>query len=391
MAKKELPHQVKDLDGKIFGRITVLGFYKIINHLAIWKCRCSCGIVKYIPSRRLLSQGVKSCGCLRNESAGSRYKELKGKVFTRLKVLERIGSNKRGSALWLCECRCGNKVRVPSGSLLSGNTRSCGCLGPDMLSKTSLKDLTGQVFGRLVVLKRDLTRGRKPTKWLCRCRCGSTTSVLSRSLLDSATKSCGCLHREMVSNYFFKDLTGEKFGKLEVLRYIKHNGLVRWVCRCECGNETSVNGGSLTSGNTRSCGCSRGFISEGNLKRNVKKNFGNMFSIYTNCRPAFLKGLEYDIYIPDLNLAIEYNGIQHYKYNTYFHKNKQEFKEQKKRDLRKKRLSDKNGINLLIIKYKDQHVEEDVTELIIDYMEDLLPFVNTSWKSLLNSIINSFR
>ena len=51
-------------------------------------------------------------------------------------------------------------------------------------------------------------------------------------------------------------LVGERFGRLVV---VNHIGTLRrksrWVCRCDCGKSVTVNGGSLTSGNTSSCGC----------------------------------------------------------------------------------------------------------------------------------------
>lgn len=57
-----------------------------------------------------------------------------------------------------------------------------------------------------------------------------------------------------------KDLSGQKFGKLEVISLCgkdkEHKAL--WLCYCECGKETIVIGSNLTKGNTVSCGCSRG-------------------------------------------------------------------------------------------------------------------------------------
>lgn len=53
------------------------------------------------------------------------------------------------------------------------------------------------------------------------------------------------------------DLSGNRYGKLVVLRY-SHNDNRRksyWVCRCDCGNETVVSGSNLKSGNSSSCGC----------------------------------------------------------------------------------------------------------------------------------------
>ena len=56
----------------------------------------------------------------------------------------------------------------------------------------------------------------------------------------------------------FKDLTGQRFGKLMVVSraddYIKPNGnkIVQWRCVCDCGNEVVVRGEYLKSGHTKS-------------------------------------------------------------------------------------------------------------------------------------------
>lgn len=52
------------------------------------------------------------------------------------------------------------------------------------------------------------------------------------------------------------DLTGQKFGRLTVLSYAEtRNGRARWLCRCDCGKEKTVDTASLKSGKTKSCGC----------------------------------------------------------------------------------------------------------------------------------------
>lgn len=57
------------------------------------------------------------------------------------------------------------------------------------------QDLTGQRFGRLVIDGYAGVRGagRGQTIWLCRCDCGSTTSVAAGHLRCGHTRSCGCL------------------------------------------------------------------------------------------------------------------------------------------------------------------------------------------------------
>ena len=56
-------------------------------------------------------------------------------------------------------------------------------------------DLTGQSFSRLTVV--GLVR-RGPRHWLCKCSCGKDAEVRQDRLLAGRTKSCGCLHRELM-------------------------------------------------------------------------------------------------------------------------------------------------------------------------------------------------
>ena len=52
------------------------------------------------------------------------------------------------------------------------------------------------------------------------------------------------------------DLTGQRFGRLTVLRPAENVGTrTAWLCRCDCGRETVVLTSRLRSGHTRSCGC----------------------------------------------------------------------------------------------------------------------------------------
>lgn len=67
---------------------------------------------------------------------------------------------------------------------------------------TRVRDLTGGVFGRLLVIKRveDLVapRGIKELRWECLCECGSYTICRGKTLKNGYVKSCGCLRRETV-------------------------------------------------------------------------------------------------------------------------------------------------------------------------------------------------
>lgn len=83
---------------------------------------------------------------------------------------------------------------------------------------------------------------------------------------------------------------------------------------------------------------------------------------FVKARPDFLRNpvtkenLELDLYNEELGLAIEYNGIQHYKYNSFMHKNSSDrFQNQQYRDLIKQDLCQKAGIKLIIVPYTIPH------------------------------------
>lgn len=66
------------------------------------------------------------------------------------------------------------------------------------------KDLTGQRFGRLVVIEEVKKRKNGRILWKCNCDCGNTKEIYGNALLRGSTKSCGCLHTEIVSERFRK-------------------------------------------------------------------------------------------------------------------------------------------------------------------------------------------
>lgn len=67
---------------------------------------------------------------------------------------------------------------------------------------SKLKDLTGQRFGRLTVIaKAPIVRYRDQARWECVCDCGGKTTTWGRALRIGDVKSCGCLHRDVVTRH----------------------------------------------------------------------------------------------------------------------------------------------------------------------------------------------
>lgn len=67
-----------------------------------------------------------------------------------------------------------------------------------------IKDLTGMKFGRLTVIGRaanfERSDGGIRIKWLCKCECGNECEALGENLVRGATQSCGCLRTERFKN-----------------------------------------------------------------------------------------------------------------------------------------------------------------------------------------------
>lgn len=111
-------------------------------------------------------------------------------------------------------------------------------------------DLTGEVCGRLTVLEYAGNNARSQAQWLCRCGCGSEKVVDGYNLRKGLVQSCGCSKR--------LDRTGHRYGMLTALSCegsTKDSRVLKWRCRCDCGNIVSVLANSISTGLTKSCGC----------------------------------------------------------------------------------------------------------------------------------------
>ena len=72
-----------------------------------------------------------------------------------------------------------------------------------------------------------------------------------------------------MSDYAYRDLLGQRFGRLTVIRkttWRKYNGSVVWECRCDCGGTASVPSVDLVTGNTVSCGCRQAEVRAANAR-----------------------------------------------------------------------------------------------------------------------------
>lgn len=109
--------------------------------------------------------------------------------------------------------------------------------------------MSHEKYNKLTIIKDLPSRGGKRYV-LCRCECGKEKEIRRQSVVSGSTKSCGsgvCVGR-------VNDLTGNKYGKLTVQKYLKIvNGRAIFNCLCDCGKECEVEGHRLLQNNVVTC------------------------------------------------------------------------------------------------------------------------------------------
>lgn len=285
---------------------------------------------------------------------------LIGQKFGRLTVLK--DSNKRsknGSIYWTCQCDCGNIKDILGTQLISGQTKSCGCIRKEKASN----HLVGQHIGRITVLK-DLNQLNNDHRkiYFCKCDCGNYINLNSHYLLNSIEPSCGCYQIEKSrqnGQNSKKNLIGQRFGKLLVLRETNErteNGMAIWECLCDCGKITKICSSNLIGKKILSCGCTKQSHGELLIEQILIENNINFESEYIdkNCKLSTGGYARFDFKVN--NYFIEFDGIQHFEATNRQWNTQEHLKETQKRDKEKNQYCLNNNIPLIRIPYT--HLKE---------------------------------
>ena len=109
-------HLKEDLTDRMFGNWHVLKY--VGNYKWLCECQCEKHTRREISRYDLIKGKSTNCGCKRS-------KDLSGKTFGRLYVRRYLGN-----MTWECECSCDKHsiIKVLTCNLVSGSTKSCGCL-----------------------------------------------------------------------------------------------------------------------------------------------------------------------------------------------------------------------------------------------------------------------
>lgn len=151
----------------------------------------------------------------------------------------------------------------------------------------SPKIFPGARFHRLVVVERIPGGNGKRAKVLCKCDCGKEVAVHGNDLTREASKSCGCLNKELMAQRarerseqgYPTVYPGAVFHRLTVVERERNEQTGMYTnrvhCKCSCGKGTLSNIDGMVSGCIKSCGC---YNSDNTAKRNRDTAKFNRFS-----------------------------------------------------------------------------------------------------------------
>lgn len=223
-----------------------------------------------------------------------------------------------------------------------------------------VKDMSGQKFNKWTVISReDKKYPDGSVRWICECECGTVKPVKGTLLRNGGSKSCGCIKAEIcreLGKARFKDLSGQKFGKLTVIKPGEKDkqGNVKFLCECECGEFVEVRGNSLISQNTQTCGkCANISNGESKIKQLLEDN--NIYyehqKTFKDCRYEDTGSLvKFDFFV-DERYIIEFDGRQHFEYDESGWNSKENFEKTKERDTFRDKWCKDNNIPIIRIPY----------------------------------------
>lgn len=163
------------------------------NGEALWLCRCGCGHERVIRSSKM-RPGLKCRRCTqaeRKEAASSLKRGgLVGRWFGSKQVLRELPNGR-----WLARCRCGAERAYTPLTVKATSSQTCAQCRPPLRNLhrrgVAEADRTGLRFGRLTVLRRDLSRD-SGVWWVCLCDCGRFVSKKTAKLGTGKVCGLGC-------------------------------------------------------------------------------------------------------------------------------------------------------------------------------------------------------
>lgn len=150
-----------------------------------------------------------------------------GKQYGRLTVLSISHKDINSCAILNTVCSCGKEKTVRANNLKRGLTLSCGCLQKEICSKHNVYDqMIGKTYNRLTILS-VAANDKKDTFLNAICSCGKEITVRLSEVTKNRTKSCGCLHKEIMRSRKGSNSPSWKGGVTPINKLLRFNNVYK--------------------------------------------------------------------------------------------------------------------------------------------------------------------
>lgn len=356
-----------DITGQQFG------LWKALRYLGDnkWECLCTgCGTTHVVIGSLMRRGGTTMCqDCAKQaqKTAGPKV-DLEGQVIGKFTVLRYLGKS-----IWECRCSCGKISNVKTFNLTEAKRTGKDYKCAQCSYKDKLDDLTGKTFGKLKVIK---YAGEQ--KYLCQCECGKTKIIAGKSLKNGSTRSCGCsvgqfLIESRLDKYGEICTTKELGARTEqqIILSSSKQDLEDYLVRLDHTPDVHELAQLLGVSENMVLRKIHKFELEELVKISplVSKPETELYEYIKTLTTheviqsdrSILHGKELDIYIPDLKLAIEFNGVY---WHSEVHKD-EIYHQQKTLDCLKQ------GVRLIHI-FEYEWINPDKQDKIKTYLADVI-------------------
>ena len=282
-------------------------------------------------------------------------------IFGDYKIISRNYEKNAAATYWNCECiKCG-KQRILRGDVVRKNPK-CKC--NDSLIGTESNEF-------IVLAKTNLKAKDNCNVFRCQCQNCGKIELIASNVLRSKRKHCSCYNKKTTlidltgQTYGFLTVLSRDMQP----EHVGHENDSYWICKCNnCGSIKSIRGISLREGITKSCGCikSHGEITIAQLLTKHNIQFQREYSFQDLIYKAPLK-FDFAIFNDDGSLShlIEFDGIQHFEAISGFG-GLEEFEKTQIRDTIKNNYCIENNIPLIRIKYNEKITLERIMKYDTD-------------------------
>lgn len=263
------------------------------------------------------------------------------------------GKNTYEDSILVCS-KCNRRIVVNTGELFRKRRRHiCSICCPEKRYDTKRNEeiLLQRLKGKALDIAFFMEEGHHMIRFVC-SKCGRT-NIKRVSHFLKGKYDCGYCEgmKENKDHNCFQQELEEKYGKKFTLLSEYKNAKTSIKIKCNnCGFIREIKPPALLfSGYCPKCEKKNSlgekqiikFLEEKNIKYETQKYFS-----------GWNIGIHYfDFYIPEYNLVLEYQGKQHYEFNSFFHKDEEDFAKRKKKDILKKDKAIFHNMNYVSIKY----------------------------------------